>query len=357
MSTIAICNFQYFKIKEIGRGNFGVVHLIDDPQLAGQFAAKEIPCASFPNGAFETYYAEAQAMHASACPHVVKIRAAGRNTDYITLIMEHYKNGSLEGRIRFNPLSPLDSIHVGQDMLIGLAAIHRSQITHFDIKPSNVLFDDQGRALVADFGQARRIGKNGFANAPGMYQWGRPPEAVSAFAGNQLSDVYQVGLTLYRAVNGEAFYKEQATRYPVNTAEGQAKLERAIITGKFPQRNAFQPHVPDGLRRVIRKALRVDPARRYQNADDFDAALGKVNPALNWIMTRKQDGNTRWEASRDRHASLIVDLLQEAGSYEVEVRSVSGGCTRKKQEGSLWRKGMSADEADLHLQELFTSLP
>jgi eukaryotic-like serine/threonine-protein kinase len=104
MSDLVTSTFQYKKIKLIGEGSFGQVYHINDPQLNGKFAAKEIPKSEFRDNEISTLFAEAAAMNASHCQHVVRINAAGQNSEHVVLIMPYYPNGSLAEMIAEHPL-------------------------------------------------------------------------------------------------------------------------------------------------------------------------------------------------------------------------------------------------------------
>ena len=200
-----ITNLHYERGAEIGRGNFGIVYLADDPQLGGIVAVKEIPKSNFTNAA--EFFQEAKAMFASECPNVLPIRYASATSTHVCFAMPYMRNASLEKRIAFNPLSIQDVIRVGQGMLNGLTRIHLANLIHFDVKPSNILFSDSGEAMVGDFGQTRAIAASGVALLPDIYTVTMPPEAVAGFVGSVVCDIYQAGLTLYRAVNGEPHWQ------------------------------------------------------------------------------------------------------------------------------------------------------
>jgi serine/threonine protein kinase len=110
----------------------------------------------------------------------------------------------------------------------------------------------------------------GVAKRPGMYEEAFPPECYGG-TGTVHSDIYQVGLLLYRVVNGELFYGDQRG-LPSLT------LQTRICEGKFPDRKKFLPHVPNRMKAVIRKALAIDPIERYTSAPEFADDLGRVVP-------------------------------------------------------------------------------
>src|SRR5205085_8644968 len=131
----------------------------------------------------------------------------------------------------------------------------------------------------ADFGQCCKIGPGGVVTKlPPMYRFALPPEFYKSGVATIHSDIYHMGLLLYRAANGDAEFNAQK---PPNDSE----LERRTIRGKFPDRNRFLPHVPTQMRTVIRKALQIDPAHRYDSATAMSAALASVPVRFDWTGT------------------------------------------------------------------------
>jgi serine/threonine protein kinase len=341
---------SYRRGPEIGHGFFGTVYLADDPQLGGQVAVKEIPKIAFPAGAAE-FFREAHAMFASESPNVVPIRYASDATDHVCLAMPYFKNGSLEAKIKDGPLPVADVIHIGQGLLDGLAQVHRvGGLIHYDVKPSNVLFSNHGDALIADFGQAKAIGTAGLAPLPtAMYHTGRPPEAFSIADGSIGYDVYQAGLTLYRAVNGNPHWLEQIP--------SPTECEKEITKGRFPDRRHFMPHVPRALRTVLRKALNVDPVRRFATAEAFSRALNNVTVRLRWRVTLLPHDEIQWEATRDGRSSLVVTLTRNRfDSWDVKHYTQTATGRRKRGESDLWQLSLGRISAWQGLDSLFAQL-
>ena len=122
-------------------------------------------------------------------------------------------------------------------ILSGLRQIHIAKVIHLDVKPTNILFADNDDILVADFGQARDLDPSGVSRVGRMYCYGIPPEVVQTGHGSIESDVFQAGLTLYRAVNGHPFWAAEVSAC--------TDLRTGIINGTFPSRARFLPHVCD----------------------------------------------------------------------------------------------------------------
>lgn len=351
---------SYKRIKKIGEGQGmnSTVYLVTDPQLGdAEFAVKEINKIDLGNDV-SNFWVESSTMNDVGHPNIVQIRCAFQTADKICLEMDYYKNGSLADRTNVGPIPPLEVLRIGQGILSGTASIHAAGYLHFDIKPSNVFIDDNNRPLVADFGQTRKIGPHGITPRPPMYVGGMPPECYSG-VGVQQSDVYHIGLTLYRAANGDKYFNDQI---PNNGYESDgtpiidhATLETMTLRGTFPNRNKFLPHVPRRLRTVIRKSLLVDPAERYASAEDMAEALGKVKFSNNWETEISNNGKFRWTAEQPTGTNLVVDCIEKNQAWDIEIHTERNGNWRGRSKQD-WKTGLSLKDAFKDLKSLFESM-
>lgn len=346
-----IGTIRYTKRQQIGigEGMNSEVFLAVDPQLAGEIAVKEIPKQKLGNSPAD-YFREAQAMFATDYDNVVSVRYACETTDIIGLAMKYYPRGSLAARIATGPLGLFDLLRVSDGVLRGVSRIHTAGYLHFDLKPSNVLFTETDRAMVADFGQARAFNPaTGVVTAPVMYKHSFPPEVVSTGVGTVRSDVYQVGLLLYRAANGDAIFKSQIPADP--------QLLDAIKAGKFPDRRVFLPHVPPRLRTLIRKALRPKPEQRFGTATEFADALGRIDVSLDWETTIGGAGEIIWRARRTLHPDILILLEPDGGSWQVKAYTEKAQNPRRALGRRVyWRAGMQRADAFAFLEDVFRAV-
>jgi eukaryotic-like serine/threonine-protein kinase len=223
---------EYEKKKQIGigQGMNSSVFLAHDPQLSGDIAVKEIPKANFLN---TNYFEEAQAMFASSHQSIVPVQFACQTATHVALAMPFFAKGSLTSRIEVDPLPCSVALKIAQEVLSGIAKIHQLGYIHFDVKPSNVLFNDNDVAMVSDFGQSRKILANGTVQVPPLYLFSMPPEAILSGVATVNADIFHVGLLLYRCVNGDVEFKQQ------RAATSISELKLRIAKGKFPDQQAF----------------------------------------------------------------------------------------------------------------------
>jgi eukaryotic-like serine/threonine-protein kinase len=346
-----LAEISYTKVKQIGigQGMNSKVYLADDPQLGGRMAVKEIDKALFGNIP-SAYFVEAQAMFQAAHENVVTIQYACQTPALISLAMPYYRRGSLSDRIRDRPLRLSEVLRVAQGVLAGLARIHLAGYIHFVVKPSNVLFSNTDKPMVADFGQSRSISSTGVVAVPPLYFTARPPETTKTGVATSLADIYQVGLLLYRALNGDEFFTSQV---PSDDAILMEKIER----GKFPDTSQFMPHVPKRLRTLVRKALRVDPKERFQTATEMADTLSRVSLAVDWTVEPLPTRGFCWRASKVGCADMVVELAEQGGTWDVRVFTERIGEPRRaKGRNENWRDGLKLDDAHAHLREIFEGL-
>ena len=319
---------SYTRLKQIGvgQGMNSTVWLADDPQLGGQVAAKEIEKSRFANPT--AYFDETQAIFAVAHDNVIEVKYACQTPNLISLVMPYYPNLSLTDRISDRPLQLSEVQRVAQGVLAGLAHFHLKGYIHFDVK------------------QSRAISPAGVVSVPKLYMSAQPPETINTGKATLVADIYHVGLLIYRAANGDGFYKAQ-NPHP-------ATIMTKISRGKFPDRNRFMPHVPSRIRTLIRKALRVNPDDRFQTAIEMADDLSRVDVALDWSVEPLPPGGFRWRAIRPGQCDLVVELRNVSGAWDVETCTEKKGEPRRaKGKKENWRSGFTLDDAYAHLEEVF----
>jgi serine/threonine protein kinase len=242
-------------------------------------------------------------------------------------------------------------LKVAQGILAGVMRIHGTHFVHLDLKPSNIFFDVADRPLVGDFGQSRKL-SGGTVRFPAVYKWSMPPEVWDSHTATVESDIYQLGVLLYRAANGDPLYRSQKTAISTD-----GELLQLIRKGRFPNPKIFLPHVPKRVRTIIRKALKPLPSDRYHSASELAVALGNVCPSLNWITSSLGCGAYRWRAVHPPCADLEVNLLQDGSStWKTEVWTDNGGERRRRGVLSYWAEQLARQTAFDHLTEVFADL-
>jgi serine/threonine protein kinase len=356
MEVFGITKYEKLKQIGVGQGKNSEVYLSKDVHTGSEIVVKEIPKSLIRQSGLTDYFAEAKVMFPAGDnpQNVVPILYACdvSNVDAIGLVMPFYKNGSLADRIQQSPLGLCESIRVSLGVLHGVSAIHKKGFGHFDIKPSNVLFANNGDPMVADFGQSRAVNHAGVASMPPMYPAMFPPEVFSGNVVSTLSDIYHIGLTIYRMVNGDPFWKSQI---PADDDD----RDQMIQEEKLPDRTAFLPHVPKQLRTIIRIALRKNPQDRYESPSKLVAALRKVTLQRDWQTQVKPDGEIEWKCRAPRKSDRKVMLRKHGSKWAVEAYMGNGSRQRafgKSGTAVIWKDSLTRKDAMKHLKSSFESM-
>ncbi len=268
---------RYRVERELGRGASSVVLAARDEVLGRSVALKQLHLRA---GSSARLLREARLSASLDHPHIVRIHEV--DVDHGLLVMELLPGGTLAERIAARPLSGPEVIAVGRELALALAHAHRAGILHRDVKPSNVLFDREGRARLADFGIAATAGT---ASGPGGTRAYAAPEQLKGEA-TVASDLYGLGATLLAAATG---------MHPL-ALEGTP--EAAVL------RASGSP----ALARLIGRLLHAEPAARPASADAVVRALSggrgwrSASIVLAVLAVASLVGFASWRAERSRAA-------------------------------------------------------
>jgi len=266
---------RYRIVEPIGAGGSSQVYRGYDEQLRRDVAIKVLdPHAAADPGLRKLFVREAQALAKLSHPSVVAVYDVGEIDGLPYIVMEHLPGLSLKQRIeRDGPLDVAEAARLATEIANGLAFAHSRGIIHADMKPSNVLLTEDGRAKVADFGIARTPQED--ASTPQLFATAMyvAPERVEGKALSHASDIYGLGLVLYEMLVG---------RPPFTSASPSVLLRDHVVRQPVPPSHLRQS-LPRELDAVIMRCLAKDPALRYSRASDVAnalAALENVGRAL-----------------------------------------------------------------------------
>jgi serine/threonine protein kinase len=263
--------YKYHLVSRLGQGQFGQVWLANDLALQRQYAVKILN----PGVPVDQRLREARIGHTLNHNNLVRVHQADvlpHGTDHIVVIaMDYVPAGSIVQRVNpQNFLSLPDVLRAAKDILQGLDYLHSNGFYHNDIKPENVLVGSAGQAMLTDYGIVGVSARGQPAAAPGAYRLHMAPEVLAGGNINIQTDVYQVGLTLYRLGCGLSCLRTKLT------ALGWTDYCQAINAGKLVARGDFPSHIPNRLRAIILRAVDPDPSQRYQSALEMRRALEKL---------------------------------------------------------------------------------
>ncbi len=207
--------------------------------------------------------------------HVVQLFDVGWDADPPYYVMEYMGYGSLEDRLREGPMSVAEAVRIIRDVAVGLGHAHDKGILHCDLKPGNIMMDQDGKPRLADFGQARL--KHEQAPALGTMFYMAPEQADLAAVPDARWDVYALGAMLYRMITGELPFLTDEVSHELSS---QGSLETMLKSysnlaadHEKPSAHRLHPDVDKQLAEIIDKCLEFDPHRRCRNVQSFLNAL------------------------------------------------------------------------------------
>jgi serine/threonine protein kinase len=296
--------------KRIGKEGYNsMVFKAKDLQLNNDIAIKQIPLEFFSGN--DTYFNEAKLQQMSGHAHIVPVKYAGKDKEYVYIAMPFYGKGSLAHILNSENLTTRQVLRLAFDFLLGIHYLHRHEIIHLDIKPANILISDSGRALITDFGLAKSM-STGKIKLETYYAVQMPPEVYLKEQNlSYQADIFQIGMTLYRMVNGNSVLKSQFRRHVTDEHGNYSKqsLVKAISEGIYPDRNTYLPHVPRKMKRIINKCLEINPQKRYATVTDLLNDLARVTELPDIVYSYSFGGQVK--------QSWIIEKRNSADVFEL----------------------------------------
>jgi eukaryotic-like serine/threonine-protein kinase len=268
-----IIDGRYKVISRVGSGGMADVYLAEDQLLGRQVALKLLHHHFAEDQEFvERFRREASSAAGLSHQNIVGIFDRGEWQDTYYIAMEYVAGRSLKTIVREQgALDPPLAIDITVQILRAARFAHRRGVIHRDLKPHNVIIDEEGRARVTDFGIARAGASDmtltGSVMGTAQYL---SPEQAQGHVVSGASDLYSIGVILYELLTG------------VVPFEGETAVAIAFKQVSAVPRppSEVNPAVPPQLDAIVLRALAKDPAQRYTDADEFIAALQREREAL-----------------------------------------------------------------------------
>ena len=259
--------------RELGRGAMGVVFLGKDPKIARTVAIKTLSYQAFDDGHLpelkERFFREAEAAGRLAHPAIVTVYDVGEEADLAYIAMDFAQGRSLSEFGKPGRLLPLPTVlDIVARVADALAYAHSQKVVHRDIKPGNIIYNpDDGSIKITDFGIAKisddsRTRTGSVMGSP-LYM---SPEQLKGQKVTGASDIYSLGVTLYKLVSG-------ATPYQADTL---ANLTYQILNTRPRSVREYNAELPNGVVRLINKAIQREPEKRFASAAAMAEAVRRL---------------------------------------------------------------------------------
>lgn len=288
-----------------GEGGMGTVYRTRQPRLGRRVALKVLAKGRM-SGVRDDFglrfEREAKTLAALSHPNVVAVHDFGERDGLWYLLMEHVEGSDLRRTLARGKLPLNEALEIFLQVCEGLQAAHARGVVHRDLKPANILIGDDGRARLADFGLAKRFQADGQAVASnltvsgvsmGTAVYAAPEQMKDPENCDHRADLFSLGVLLYELLTGDR------------------------PSGAFRRPSDKSSEVDPRLDAVVMRAMDEEPARRFQDVDEFrDSVLG--------IMDSRRCGETARKGWLAVLAGLVlfavISLIAMRGDRSTEVR-------------------------------------
>jgi serine/threonine-protein kinase len=292
---------KYAIERELGRGGMATVFLATDLEADRKVALKVLdPDLAVAMGA-RRFQREFQITLSLTHPNILPVYDSGEAADSLYYVMPYVTGDSLRKRLQTEKQLPIEeALRITIDLASALEFAHQKGVIHRDIKPENVLFDESGRAILADFGIARAISSMG--NETKLTQTGltlgtaaymSPEQGAAEPHLDGRSDLYSLACVTYEMLVGEP---------PFTGASSMTIMARHAME-EPPSLTVVRPTIDDDVEDIVLRALSKSPADRYATVGDYAEAL-QACLTTGRTTTRRIPGDRRATPRRGRGAQL-----------------------------------------------------
>ena len=275
-----VLSANYELESEVGRGGMGIVYCAKDRRLKREIAVKVLPPElSFRADIRQRFLREAETAAQLNHPNIVPIYTVEERENLVYFVMAYIKGDNLGQRLQqHGPMPPVEVRRILREVGDALAYAHHRNVIHRDIKPDNIIIDEEtGRAMVTDFGIARALTDSGDSRltatgmAIGTPAYMSPEQSAGDRAIDGRSDLYSLGVVGYQMLCGQP---------PFVASNTPSMLVKHLSERPVPVDERW-PDLPQDLARAVMICLEKDPNDRFPSAAAFSAALnGGAMPTL-----------------------------------------------------------------------------
>lgn len=315
----------------LGKGACASVYRAYDPTLDREVALK-VPHRRDSSFA-RSFLCEARRLARIDHDSVVKVHGADECDGRVGMWMDLVEGRTLEDNLAIHgPFSANEATLIGIDLCRALAAVHGAGLLHRDVKAANVMRQEGGRIVLMDFSSVVEA-RSELSDSDDSSTQGTPyymaPEVLGGEDATSASDIYSLGVLLYRLVTG---------RYPVE-AESYSELRGKLTREGAPSLLDARPDLPVGFVQVIDRALASAPDDRYSTAGEMERALG--GSAFNHVPAPIPDEDPKKHLSGRVVSGLIAAAVIGVAIVMIFVMAMP---TPLAVEAALYRRGEVVNE-------------
>ncbi|SHH07675.1 bifunctional protein-serine/threonine kinase/phosphatase [Bradyrhizobium erythrophlei] len=250
---------------------FGAIDEIEGGEVVLKFPKPQVAAVATYRAAFVREAWVGARVHSPWIVRTIEL-PPGRQTCLYT-VMPLYQGELLETRLT-RRLGLEEGRNVAIKLARGAAALHRAGVIHRDIKPDNVMLERDESLKLLDLGVVRVLGLEDAPpqDIPGTAAY-MAPEMFDGEAGNEATDIYALGVTMFRAFTGEFPYGNPDATSPPRRTRPQAL-------------SALRPDLPAWLESAIGRAIAIDPAARFRDMIEFAVEM-EAGPARAPVAVRR----------------------------------------------------------------------
>ena len=268
-------NDRYEIIKSIGEGGMANVYLANDTILDREVAVKVLRGDLSTDEKFiRRFQREALSVSNLSHPNIVEVYDVGEEDGQYYIVMEYIEGKTLKQLLnKRGALTLPEVIDIMTQLTDGLSHAHEAYIIHRDIKPQNIMIEDNGTVKITDFGIAMAVNATQFTQTNSVMGTVHylPPEQANGKGATVKSDIYSLGILMYELLTGSVPFK------------GDNAVEIALkhMKEKLPSIRKQNPLIPQSVENIVIKACAKNPRNRYDTVkemhDDIVSAMEREN--------------------------------------------------------------------------------
>ncbi|MBM4763976.1 Stk1 family PASTA domain-containing Ser/Thr kinase [Bacillus sp. B15-48] len=294
---------RYKILDMIGGGGMANVYLAHDMILDRDVAVKMLRLDFANDEEFiRRFHREAQSATSLTNENIVSIYDVGEEDGLYYIVMEYVAGQTLKQYIQQSAPIPVEkALDIMKQLTSAIAHAHQNQIIHRDIKPHNILIDDEGNVKITDFGIAMALSATSITQTNsvlGSVHYLSPEQARGGMA-NHKSDIYSLGIVMFELLTG---------RLPFS-GESAVSIALKHLQSETPSIRRWNPNIPQSVENIVLTATAKDPFHRY---DDVYEMEDDLRTALDPSRLNEE----KFTIPIDYEATKAIPIISDDGSFD-----------------------------------------